>query len=46
MFVPTLAILVSVSNSMLRLATWLHIAFCSPAIAVQFSFVDNALEWY
>ena len=46
MCVPALASPVSISNSMLRSARWLHIAFCSPAIAAQFSFADNALEWY
>jgi len=44
--VPALAIVVSISNSMLHSTTWLHIAFCSFAIAAQFSFADNALEWY
>ena len=46
MCVPALTILVSIFNSTLRSATWLHIDLCSPAIAAQFSFADNALEWY
>ena len=39
MCVPALTILVSGR-------TQHEIAFCSPAIAAQFSFADNVLEWY
>jgi len=46
MCVLALAIVISISNSMLCSTTWLHIAFCSFAIAAQFSFANNALEWY